>query len=382
MEGSRYQGYYFGIESTDDYSVPIEQAHYEGGSQYKSFTPAYHSQDAPPTYERTTRISESPVGRSSLNSKDSTYEAEAPATTPNLPNNSQQWSPQTPFVEYNYARQPFASYGNPGASSGIGSEVSVSQTHPQVVQYQTYPTPSSNLPGNDLQYNQQISTQSMAASTIPTGQVYPYVAEQSYSAVNTQAGFQSDYSRRSRGNHSYDEQQEAEPPDPRSESYYTNSNVDQAQEFQQRSDSQPTNSFPAWQMSSQPLPLGYNAPGGNTSCAPPSYPGSCQHPACLSGPKKSTVFQKEKDWENHNYRTHAKRFHCKYPGCGMMRNVTEFRFTMRRLEQKFTAAMLQAAKVANNRSLEVTSSRNIMTDGMVPILVLSQIVRAGTAMGL
>ncbi|PQE04401.1 hypothetical protein CJF31_00010353 [Rutstroemia sp. NJR-2017a BVV2] len=51
-----------------------------------------------------------------------------------------------------------------------------------------------------------------------------------------------------------------------------------------------------------------------TSFAPSSYPGVCRHLACS---KKGKYYQREKDWVDHNYRTHNKRFPCSYDDCNM-----------------------------------------------------------------
>jgi hypothetical protein len=49
--------------------------------------------------------------------------------------------------------------------------------------------------------------------------------------------------------------------------------------------------------------------------APSNYPGLCQHPACLGRSKKQKLYSNQKDWSDHNKRTHNKGHICRLDNC-------------------------------------------------------------------
>ncbi|KAG4025579.1 hypothetical protein MFRU_054g00080 [Monilinia fructicola] len=51
---------------------------------------------------------------------------------------------------------------------------------------------------------------------------------------------------------------------------------------------------------------------------PRSYPAKCPHPDCVSNPSKRKYFSKDREWRDHFYRTHDKRYPCMSIDCGMI----------------------------------------------------------------
>ncbi|KAB8289509.1 hypothetical protein EYC80_010669 [Monilinia laxa] len=51
---------------------------------------------------------------------------------------------------------------------------------------------------------------------------------------------------------------------------------------------------------------------------PRSYPAKCPHPDCVSNPSQRKIFSKYREWRDHFYRTHDKRYPCMSTNCGMM----------------------------------------------------------------
>lgn len=52
--------------------------------------------------------------------------------------------------------------------------------------------------------------------------------------------------------------------------------------------------------------------------SPRSYPSRCLHPDCASNPNKPKVFKRDKEWRDHFYRSHEKRYRCGFANCTML----------------------------------------------------------------
>lgn len=51
--------------------------------------------------------------------------------------------------------------------------------------------------------------------------------------------------------------------------------------------------------------------------SPRNYPSTCPHPDCVNR-SKFKQFTSDREWRNHYYRSHEKRYHCGFESCGMV----------------------------------------------------------------